>query len=272
MICAAVRRKGSVEQCGSRALLGHTLCGTHARCKAVTLWVEANRGKVDAAQRIQAVVRGWRVRHRLALGGPGVLRRTDLANDEDLETCETADRQSPLDYFAFTENGKTWWFDFATLWKWAQLSVEPTNPYTKVPLSVDTKRRLRQMWSVRRRHREGVPAEPTGFQDRMRMRWTLLCQIFADNGLEVMNPEPFLRLTKHDYIGIFRTLRDDLRTTLPERSYVAMAMIHRCLISSWTLTPVQFVLQGSYVLLTMLLHATDEYPLAFCVLSALYRI
>ena len=51
-----------------------------------------------------------------------------------------------------------------------------------------------------------------------------------------------------------------------------MAMIHRCLISAWTLTPVQFVLQGSYVLLTILLHAPDEYPLAFCILSALYRI
>ena len=201
-----------------------------------------------------------------------MLRRSDLANDEDLDTCESAARQDPFSYFGFTENGKTWWFDFATLWKWAQMSVEPVNPYTKVPLSVETKQRLRRMWSVRRRHRESVPPEPAGFQDRLRMRWTLLCQIFADNSLGALNPEPFLRLSKNDYIVIFRILRDELRATLPFRSQPALSLIHRCLISAWTLTPVQFVLQGSYALLTLLLHAKDEYPLAFCVLSALYRV
>lgn len=272
MLCAAVRRKGSTEQCISRALLGHTLCGTHARCKTVTLWAQVNTGKVHAAQRIQTIVRGWLVRHRLALGGPGVLRRADLANDEDLDTCEPANRQDPLSYFGFTENGKTWWFDFATLWKWAQMSVEPVNPYTKVPLSVDTKQRLRRMWAIRRRTREPVPPEPQTFQDRLRMRWTLLCQIFADNSLGTLTPDPFLRMSKNEYIVVFRILRDDLRATLPFQSQAALSLIHRCLISAWTLTPAQFVLQGSYALLAMLLHAKDEYPLAFCTLSALYRV
>lgn len=271
-LCASVRRKGSVDQCGSRALVGHTLCGTHARAKAVTLWVDANRDKVTAVHRIQAIVRGWMVRRRLALAGPGVLRRTDLTNDEDLETCESVQRQDPFTYFAFTEGGKTWWFDFTTLWKWVQLSVEPVNPYTKVPLSEDTKRRLRAVWSYRRRHREPVPPEPTGYQDRLRVRWTLLCQIFADSALGTLNPEPFLRLTKNDYIVVFRILRDELRATIPHQSRQALSTIHRCLISSWTLTPIQFTLQGSYALLSILLHARDPYPIAFCLLSALYRL
>jgi len=272
MLCASVRRKGSTEQCGSRALLGHTLCGTHARSKTVTLWVDANKEKVLAAHRIQAAVRGWLVRHRLALAGPGVLRRQGLSNDEDLETCEPVDRQDPMDYFAFTENGKTWWFDFATLWKWSQMSVEPVNPYTKVPLTVETKRRLRRMWSIRRRHRHSIPAEPTTFQERLRHRWTVVCQVFADNALGVLTPEPFLRLTKTHYILLFRMLRDDLQASLPTQSRYALAMIHRCLISAWTMPPTQFVLQSSYVLMTILLHAKDEPSLAFCVLSALYRV
>lgn len=272
MLCASVRRKGSTDQCGSRALLGHTLCGTHARSKSVTLWVVANHDKVLAAQRIQAVVRGWLVRHRLALAGPGVLKRTGLSNDEDLDTCETADRQDPMDYFAFTENGKTWWFDFATLWKWAQLSVEPVNPYTKVPLSVETKRRLRRMWSVRRRARQSVPAEPPAFQDRLRLRWTVLCQVFADTALGVFSPEPFLRLTRHQYIHLLRILRDEVQASLPTTSRSALASLHRCLISAWTLSPTLFVLQASYVLMTILLHAKDEPSLAFCVFSALYRV
>lgn len=272
-VCASVRRKGSTDPCGARALLGHTLCGTHARAKTITLWADANKGKVLAVQRIQAVARGWSVRSRLRIAGPGVLHREGLCNDEDLETCESAARQHPLDYFAFTENGKTWWFDFATLWKWAQMSVEPTNPYTKVPLDVATKKRLRRMWSIRRRQRHPVPAEPSVYQDRMRMRWTLLCQIFADNGFGVLAPDYFTSLSKNDYIVLFRRLRDVLQGSVPLHACRhALVLIHRSLISAWTLPPIQFTLQASYALLTMLLHAKDEFTLAFCVLSALYEL
>lgn len=237
----------------------------------VTLWTEANKEKIVAAQKLQAVIRGWLVRHRIALAGPGVLRRTGLANDEDLETCEESSRQDPMNYVAFTENGKTWWFDFATLWKWMRLSVEPTNPYTKVPLSVETRTRLRKLWAYRRRHHETVPGDPGGYEDRVRVRWTLICQVFADNGLGQMNPEQFLRLSKSDYIFIFRILRDDLQASLPTQSRHALSMIHRCLITSWTLPYAQFTLQCSYALMSMLLHTRREYDHAFYVLSALYR-
>ena len=272
-LCASVRRKGSTEACGARALLGHTLCGTHARAKAVTLWTEVNKDKVVAAQRIQAAARGWLVRSWLRLAGPGVLRRVELCNDEDLETCESAARQHPLDYFAFTENGKVWWFDFETLWKWARMSVEPTNPYTKVSLSVDAKKRLRRMWSVRRRHRLSVPAEPAVFQDRIRQRWTIICQIFADNGFGVLDSGYFTPLTKNDYILLFRRLRDILQGSVPiHQSRHALLFINQCLISAWTLHPTQFILQASYAIVAMLLHAKDEFTLAFCVLSALYEL
>ena len=145
--CASVRKRGSLDQCPLKALTGHTLCGVHARSKAVMLWAVVNQDKVGAATRVQAWIRGILLRRRLRLGGPGVLRRTGLSNDDDLVTCESSDRQYPLDYFAFEENGKVWWFDFGTLWKWAQRSTEPANPYTKVPLSVETRTRLRKVVS-----------------------------------------------------------------------------------------------------------------------------
>jgi hypothetical protein len=272
-LCASVRRKGSTEACGARALLGHTLCGTHARAKAVTLWTEANKDKVLAVQRIQAAARGWLVRTWLRLAGPGVLHRVDLCNEEDLETCEAADRQCPFDYFSFTENGKTWWFDFMTLWKWSRMSVEPTNPYTKVALDTETKKRLRRMWSVRRRHRLPVPAEPAVFQDRLRQRWILVCQIFADSGFGTLPPEPFTRLSKNDYILVFRRMRDALQGSVPpHQSRHALSLIHQCLISAWTLHPTQFILQGSYAIVAMLLHAKDEFSIAFCLLAALYTL
>jgi hypothetical protein len=213
------------------------------------------------------------VRSRLRLAGPGVLHREGLCNDEDLETCESASRQPPLDYFAFREAGKVWWFDFATLWKWSQMSVQPTNPYTKVPLDVETKTRLRRMWSARRRHRDPVPPEPSVYQERLRVRWTLVCQIFADNGFGVLDPGLFTGFTKNDYIVLFRSLRDILQVSLPlHQTRTALTLIHRCLLSAWTLPPTQFVLQSSYALMAMLLHSRNEFGLAFCVLSALYAV
>lgn len=271
MLCAAVRRRGCLDQCRSRALLGHTLCGVHARCKTVTLWSAVNHQKVSAACLIQRVVRGWLVRARLQLAGPGVLRRAGLANDEDLDTCEPASRQDPMTYFAFEEAGKVWWFDYATLWKWSQMSTVTVNPYTKVPLTPETRLRLRKIWSYRRRHGEIVPSDPLKFTDRLRTRWIILCQIFADNGLGDVSPEYFVGLSRTNYILLFRLLRDDVQASLPTQRG-ALTLIHRCLVSAWSLPPTQFVLQCSYVLMAMLMHSRDPYPLAFCVLSALYRI
>jgi len=269
--CASVRKKGSLDQCPTKALVGHTLCGVHARCKTPRLWAEAHQDKVKPLVRIQARVRGWLVRARLRLGGPGVLHRVGLSNDDDLETCETSDRQYPLDYFAFEENGKIWWFDFATLWKWAQRSTEPANPYTKVPLSIETRRRLHKVWSYRRRHRESIPEDPRIFQDRLAMRWTIISQVIADCGFGTLPVEPFLGLSMPQYLRIFRFLRDDVGATLPGERY-ASPLIHRCLMTAWTISPAQFILQGSYALMAMLCHAEHPFPLAFCILSALHRL
>jgi hypothetical protein len=97
-------------------LKGHTLCGTHARAKNVTLWAEAHKGNTSGLRKAQGLIRGWLVRRRLRYAGPGVLCRKNLANDEDLETCEESSKEHPFDYFAFEENGKVWWFHFPTLW------------------------------------------------------------------------------------------------------------------------------------------------------------
>lgn len=146
MKCASVRKKGSLDQCPANALFGHTLCGSHARAHTTVLWADANASKTACIIKIQAFVRGGLLRKRLRLNGPGVLYRSGLANDEDLVTCEDKERQDPLTYFAFNENGKVWWFDYATLSNWVYRSNIPLNPYTKVPLDIDTKRRMFQIW------------------------------------------------------------------------------------------------------------------------------
>jgi hypothetical protein len=101
-----------------------------------------------------------------------------VTNDEDLVTCESKETIRPFDYFGFEENGKVWCFSFPSLWKWAVRSHQPVNPYTKVPLDIETRKRMHEYWAYRHRHRLDVPEEPTVLQERIRARWNVLCQMF----------------------------------------------------------------------------------------------
>ena len=268
--CIAVRRRGSVDQCPCRAVVGHSLCGKHVRARKVTVWTEVH--KCADISRIQALFRGWILRKRLSMGGPGVLSRKDLANDEDLVTCE--ETAHPMEYFAFTENGKTWWFEFSTIWLWCQKSLEPTNPYTKVPLSADTRKRLRALWAYRRRHGELTPRESDVFEDRLRGRWNILCQAFEDNGFADIHPNQFMRLGKANYYTAFRFLRADLqvsmRSTDPNFQRF-MKWTTRGIQDSQRLTTVQYILQASFILMTMACMPADPYIAIFTILSALHR-
>ena len=42
--------------------------------------------------------------------------------------------------------------------------------------------------------------------------------------------------------------------------------------TAWSRSPDQVALQCSYALMAMLCHAQAPFPLAFCILSALYRL
>jgi hypothetical protein len=268
--CAAVRRKGSAEQCSAKAVTGHTLCGRHVRCRDVQLWKDTRDS--SNVTRFQSLFRGWMVRRRLELAGPGVLCRKNLANTEDVVTCE--ENVSPMDYFAFVENDKTWWFDFSTIWTWCQKSRHPVNPYTKVPLSPETRKRLRSLWAYRRRHREKVPSEANTFEDRLRGRWNILCQAFEDNGFVDVHPNQFMRLNKSQLCVAFRFLRADLQVSMRKTD----PMFDKFM--SWTLiriqrashlSTVQYLLQSSYVLMMMVCAPADPYITIFTILSALHR-
>lgn len=262
MQCAAVRKKGSFDQCSTKPLNGHTLCGRHARMKVPVIWAVVNQQRAPKIHKVQALVRGWILRKRLQLAGPGVLCRKNLMNDDDLVTCTEKDKQHPLDYFAFEENGKIWWFDFNTIWCWALRSTNPTNPYTKVPLSNDVRRRLREIWraSVLRRH---YPTESKDPRERLLSRWTMICQLFAENGFMDMNPNMFLRLSQRDYYFIFRMIRDDISNQDRFRHYAQDI----CTVGMRN----QFYMQNSFYLQMLLTLHKDPYIMAFTVLSALYR-
>jgi hypothetical protein len=272
--CASIKKKGSTEQCSAKALRGHTLCGRHARAKYITLWVDIHKNKTAKLEKLQALIRGWLVRRRLHYSGPGVLCRKNLANDEDLETCEEFSKEHPLDYFAFEENGKIWWFHFPTLWKWCLRSYEPTNPYTKVPLSQDTRKRIRSVWSYRFRNKIQLPEEPATLLDRIHGRWNIICQLFSDYGFGNIDPRMFIQMGKQQYTIVFQFLRDDMQIVFPETSKTRKFVVTQCNRILYSTNLVQtnvYILNSTYLLMGILLYPKDPYILAFTILSALYR-
>ncbi len=274
-LCASVRKKGSTDCCPCSPLKGYSLCRTHARNRDVVLWADVNQSNSRAAIKCQAFVRGCLLRKRLALAGPGVLCLNGLANDEDLDTCEVASREHPLSYFAFEESGKVWWFHFGTLWRWCCRNADPVNPYTKVPLSAETRRRLRAVWSYNRVHGIDNPREDASPTERIRYRINILCQIAQDNGFGAIDPNIFLELDKSRWISMFRMVRDDLDVTLPKNMVRVREMTRRYIEymveTSSMLSNDQGVDLATRIASLMVLYPKDPYIIVFTILSALYR-
>lgn len=268
MKCVSIRKKGGTDQCNANAIIGHTLCGRHVRAKTPMLWCHVHRCRNVGIAKVQAYIRGWLLRRRLALSGPGVLCRKDLANDEELVTCEDKTRQHPFEYFAFEENGKVWWFNIHSLWKWSCQSHEPTNPYTKVPLSQNTRKRILDMWSYRQRHRLSLPEESTIYEERLRTRWNIVCQIFADNGFSDVHPMNFVKFGKRELYTMFFLLDRDLQAILPDSDPGKARALRLCRQSLQTNT---YVLRSVYTLLLLMTIHKDPYSITFTILSALFR-
>ncbi len=223
---------------------------------------------------IQAGVRGWLVRRTLACAGPGVLKRSILVNDEDVFTYETKDRQYPLDYFAFEENGKVWWFAFTSFWIWCSRSHAPVNPYTKTPLSTEVLDRLWSYWGMRMRMRIPLPEESSTYEDRLHQRWNILSRIFSGYGFESVHPMNFLDMTKTDYHAVFSLLKPDLEVVFPVSDPFrnrAILFCTRNMNSARALQSNQYILQSVYTLMILLSLHKSSYTMAFVILSALHR-
>lgn len=238
------------------------------------LWVEAAIAVTPPIVRIQACVRGWMIRRRLFYAGFGVLRRKDLANDEDIISCTEKDRVHPMNYFSFEENGRFWWFEFTSIWTWCMRNEEPTNPYTKVPLSTETRKRLRTIWGYKRRHREELPLESQVYEERVRHRLHVLTQHFADYGFVGVHPDFFLRFSKADYLTLFMLLQRDIETVIPATDPFRVRIAYLCANRTHVASAVhnnQYILQCIGLLLHIVTLYRDPYVITFSILSASYR-
>lgn len=270
--CCAVRKKGSKDQCTAKPLFGHTLCGRHAKVKKPVLWSDLH--KKTSVVMFQALLRGWLVRHYLQLCGPGVLKRKNVINDEDLATFEEKDRQHPFEYFSIEENGKVWWFDYHTIYSWTLQSHQPTNPYSKTPLTIQDRKRLREIWGYRQRNKMTLPKESSIYEDRVRGRWNILCQTFEDYGFSGVHPNIFLKITKASFYSMFRMIADDIDVSVSKNSYYKEKILRLCaspIHNVHSLKSDKYTLYSLLTLLMMLSKPKDPYIMVFTVLSALHR-
>lgn len=261
--CAAVRKKGARDQCPVPAMKGHSLCRRHAAARTPVLWKEVH--KASPVVRIQALARGWLLRRRLALAGPGVLSRKDLVNDDDLFTCESKDRQYPLNYFAFEEARKIYWFDAENLWQWMARSVEPVNPYTKIPLSNDVRKRLRE-WGWRNRI---SCTDIDSTEETLRRRWNLIVHIFRENGFIDTHPMQFANFDRTDFKTMFVFLERDLQIVVPEKDIYRGRLLRIC--RRGQKGDGDEILHSVFLVLKMLSIPKDPYVLVFSILSAFMR-
>jgi hypothetical protein len=174
----------------------------------------------------------------------------------------------PFEYFGFTENGKTWGFEFLTLFLWALRSNVPINPYTKVALSSDTRVRLFRTWCFRIRHRKA----PNVLSSLETCR--LLARIFQDNGFMDIGAQSFLDVPKGTWVRFFRILQQELLAMYAETDLVRRRGIMTCRRMEHfihTGTHQVFCDISATNLLRLLTIPRDPYLLCFSILSCFYR-
>ena len=254
-------------QCPHKSIFGSDVCGKHAKAKNVRRWKDLCVLDMRVV-RCQALVRGWSVRHHLRIAGPGVLKREIVANNEDVITYTDKSRIHPLNYFAFEESGKIWCFEFGSIWSWMSRYAQPVNPYTKVPLSFETRQRLRELWYIRSVKRLAPLVETSSIEERIEQRWNILCQVFVDNGFVDATTDQFVGLPRSAYVSIFRMIYADLGEKPCLQKSLCMAMLTPMIMEKNNPT---YIINALRVLLRIVLTQKQQYATVFIVMSALFR-
>lgn len=274
--CLACKNKTSTDRCPTQSIPGLAFCGRHVRSKTPRLWSVVNRVD-EKATLIQKVWKGYTIRHRLNLAGPGVLSRSKCHNQEELVSMEEVSKLHPFDYFAFEEDGKIWWFDIRSIIGCLNSSLVPQNPYTRQPLTMETRTRLREVYKYRIRNRlrttHDTRAKP--LDQLLEFQWLRLSQILVENGFEDARPALFNRLSKQQLYILLSYIKADMYALAKEHPKTSMRYRYarslkneHALFYGFTNPKLQF----STVMVNILHHAIEPYPICFIIMSALFRL
>lgn len=279
--CLSCKNKTTKDRCPNRALSGIKFCGVHSKIKHPRNWTDVHK-VAEKVTLIAKIWRGWWVRKLIRLAGPGVLNRSLCHNAEEITSFEPITSVDVWDYIGFEETGKVYGFDVRTLFDGFNRTLQPTNPYTRQPLSLDTRRRVRELYGYRFRTRRPLVYEHnklSGAETILANRWLQLCQIAEENGFVGIHPNTFLSLNRTQ-LNIFLTMvYNDLKTWACEykdtasKRFLYVYWIRKILSKySETPNPQQYSFYVSTILLTILYNSTEPYTVCFILMSALYRL
>ena len=281
VLCASCKNKTSTEQCPSQAMKGLLFCGKHAKTKTKRLWAEVNNGNQKATI-VQKIWRGYFLRHRLKLAGEGVLNRKECHNTEELVTLDDKTKLRPVDYFSFREADKLYWFDVRSMYHILKRSARPENPYTRQPLTIETRRRLRDICRIRKKlglENYHDPPKPEQFADLINEKWLTVCQIIEENGFFDMNPLLFSSLNRSQLYVLINFIQMDMVAFATEHSirskrYQYLQWLRTCLsnFEKNRTNRLQCSWAVSKVLLSILYDCPENYPVCFIIVSAIVRL
>lgn len=281
-LCAACKNKQSTDRCTNSALTGLLFCGVHAKMKQRRLWTTVH-GLDDKIIKTQKLWKGYIVRKRLALAGPGVLKRKVCNNQDELISLEPIDKVFPFDYFGFEENGKVYGFDFRTALD--ALHRGGANPFTRQPFTLECRKRLRDIYGYRMRHKLENYYENNIFrtpESLVRNRWTQVCQIIEENGFYTnLHVNTFLGLNRTQLFVFLRMICNDIQIWAQEHKkpgsrrikyFVWVKEALRKMNMNMNMDMRQFSFIVSSVLCIMLYDCAEPYNICFIIMSSLYKL
>jgi hypothetical protein len=280
MQCFSCKNKRSKDRCSNSALNGLLFCGIHAHAKNPRLWEDLELLN-KYAQLIQKVWRGHVVRMIIRLAGPGCLKRSLCHNETELVSMDEKERVYPFDYFGFNENGRVYWFDIRSISEIVSNNEKPQNPYTREPLSFETRQRIRKLCV--KRHRKQLPtyhiADQRSSEQIIKTGWIHVCHVIEENGFFDMSPEVFLSLNKTQLYILINLFNNDLKSWASEhtntysrrRKYVHWMKL---LLRQYAVGVeyIKFLYLISRVFMSILNDSNEQYSICFMIMSALYRL
>lgn len=278
-LCSACKSKKSDEQCPHESLNGILFCGRHMKTKSPRLWSAVN--SVDKkVVLIQKIWKGYYVRNRLRLAGPGVLNRKVCSNSEELFTLDDPNSVHPFDYFAFEENSKVYWFNVKSMIQCLDSSDELTNPYTRQKTATDVKKRLYKIHMYRIRAKlptlhTDPPFRP--LSDILVNRFRHISHILQANEFFDLNPETFMALGPINIgfyiLSLYEGFSDwalEHAAKPASRRHKYLLYIHDLPIKFQNCTYNQYLYVLSSVLLFILNDSSDPFRPCFIIMSSFH--
>jgi hypothetical protein len=272
-LCVSCKNANSTDRCDRLCLTGLNVCGLHARAKSHRNWYRIHNIEPRLVK-IQALWKGYSLRNRLKQAGTGVLKRSLCHNEEDFVSLDPIAKLDPRAYFSFEEDGKLWAFNVYGLARILLHDTQPKNPYTRTPLSHETRRRLRKYFFYLVRHRD-----PDIFKvyrpEIIECKLNLITQTLHENGFEEFRPEYLYTCTNDQAYVIRAILLHDMRAFAFKNPNLRIYR-YCSLLNSRTFMPYSNPVVTLIHILSLILantcSASEEYEICFLLMSALFKV